>query len=261
MPKHPSRYSPNVGTGKQPKRASDGNRAPYLYGERWRRARKAFLAKHPVCVQCEREGKLAAASVVDHIRPHRGDLALFWDINNWQALCKQHHDRKTATEDSAFALSANTYSVVLVAGAPGSGKNEYIKRRAALNDLVVDVDALAAAISAVPINKYNKPKAVLATSLALRDAFYGMLARRDTAVRMATTVWVITTNSSTTGRAAIADKIKAGSIVVLSRPMEACRQYVSKDTAAGGILKKINEWSYPPVVASNELVQKVVVDA
>lgn len=30
--------------------------------------------------------------VVDHIKPHKGDAALFWDAANWQALCPDHHD-------------------------------------------------------------------------------------------------------------------------------------------------------------------------
>jgi 5-methylcytosine-specific restriction endonuclease McrA len=41
---------------------------------------------------CQANGKVTAASVVDHIIPHRGDDALFWDLSNWQALCKPHHD-------------------------------------------------------------------------------------------------------------------------------------------------------------------------
>lgn len=40
-----------------------------------------------------------AATVVDHIIPHRGDQKLFWDRSNWQALCKSCHDSKTMTED------------------------------------------------------------------------------------------------------------------------------------------------------------------
>jgi 5-methylcytosine-specific restriction endonuclease McrA len=41
---------------------------------------------------CQSNGRVTAAAVVDHIKPHRGDAALFWDVTNWQALCKQHHD-------------------------------------------------------------------------------------------------------------------------------------------------------------------------
>lgn len=66
--------------------------ADRLYGRAWQAARKAFLTAHPLCVYCERMGKVVAASVVDHVTPHKGDLALFWDRGNWQALCKPCHD-------------------------------------------------------------------------------------------------------------------------------------------------------------------------
>ena len=39
------------------------------------------------------------ATVVDHIKPHRGDKKLFWDRGNWQPLCEHHHNVKTMTED------------------------------------------------------------------------------------------------------------------------------------------------------------------
>ena len=69
------------------------------YGRSWQKARKQYLAAHPMCVLCQKEGRYRKATVVDHIIPHRGDETLFWDKNNWQALCKQHHDKKTLTED------------------------------------------------------------------------------------------------------------------------------------------------------------------
>lgn len=69
------------------------------YDSRWRRARSRYLKAHPLCVRCKAERKLAKASVVDHIVPHRGDEKLFWDKSNWHALCKNCHDSKTMTED------------------------------------------------------------------------------------------------------------------------------------------------------------------
>ena len=44
-------------------------------------------------------GERVQAQVVDHIVPHRGDKELFWDKNNWQALCFSCHSSKTATMD------------------------------------------------------------------------------------------------------------------------------------------------------------------
>ncbi len=75
------------------------------YGARWRKASAAFIRAHPLC-QCNecQEGKLRTlpSQVTDHRIPHRGDMRLFWDSSNWQAMNKACHDRKTATEDGGF---------------------------------------------------------------------------------------------------------------------------------------------------------------
>ncbi|HGN1703986.1 TPA: HNH endonuclease, partial [Proteus mirabilis] len=77
-----------------------------VYGGRWAKARLAFLNEHPLCVMCQEQGRITAATVVDHIIPHRlkealesGDKeriakaqALFWDKNNFQSLCELHHN-------------------------------------------------------------------------------------------------------------------------------------------------------------------------
>ena len=72
------------------------------YDSRWRKARTWYLKRNPLCVECEKKGKLTPATVIDHVVPHRGDKELFWDMSNWQALCKPCHDRKTAKEDGGF---------------------------------------------------------------------------------------------------------------------------------------------------------------
>ena len=71
------------------------------YNSRWQKAREAYLKAHPLCVKCmaKQPAQYVEATVVDHIIPHRGDQKLFWDRNNWQALCKPCHDKKTGEED------------------------------------------------------------------------------------------------------------------------------------------------------------------
>ena len=69
------------------------------YGARWQRARTFYLNAHPLCCYCEREKRVSAASIVDHIKPHKGDEALFWDSGNWQPLCKPCHDTIKAQEE------------------------------------------------------------------------------------------------------------------------------------------------------------------
>ena len=73
-------------------RADKTSSAQRGYGYKWQNARKQWLAQHPLCVMCKAQGRITAATVVDHIRPHKGDQRLFWDTSNWQSLCKRHHD-------------------------------------------------------------------------------------------------------------------------------------------------------------------------
>ncbi|MEQ8154481.1 MAG: HNH endonuclease signature motif containing protein [Clostridiaceae bacterium] len=76
-----------------------GSAASRGYDSKWRTVSKIYLKRNPLCVSCLKDIKFVEAAVVDHIIPHRGDKALFWDESNWQALCKRCHDVKTMTED------------------------------------------------------------------------------------------------------------------------------------------------------------------
>ena len=58
------------------------------------------LLREPFCRECAKRGWRTRATVVDHMRPHRGDWELFTDRNNLQSLCKRCHDRKTAFEQA-----------------------------------------------------------------------------------------------------------------------------------------------------------------
>jgi 5-methylcytosine-specific restriction enzyme A len=99
--KPPLHRPPGIKGAAEVKRELDRQRpsaAARGYGSRWRRARKRFLRRHPLCGTCREAGRLQASTVVDHIVPHRGDPVLFWDESNWAASCKRCHDAKTARE-------------------------------------------------------------------------------------------------------------------------------------------------------------------
>lgn len=70
------------------------------YGPKWRRARLEFLKANPVCIYCLRERRIRDAEVVDHKIPHRGDMVLFWDRTNWQALCGTCHNTTKKREEA-----------------------------------------------------------------------------------------------------------------------------------------------------------------
>lgn len=67
------------------------------YDAQWERESKAYLAVYSSCRRCGQ-----AATLVDHIQPHKGNQALFWNRANWQPLCipchsgaKQSEERRT----------------------------------------------------------------------------------------------------------------------------------------------------------------------
>jgi len=78
------------------------NAAARGYTYRWQKVSAGWLRSHPLCAHCEAAGRIKAASEVDHIVPHKGDMAIFWDNTNWQSLCHSCHSTKTATEDGGF---------------------------------------------------------------------------------------------------------------------------------------------------------------
>lgn len=64
----------------------------------WKQNRAMQLLLQPYCQECAKYGIRRRATDVDHIIPHRGDLALFNDTKNLQSLCHSCHSKKTIRE-------------------------------------------------------------------------------------------------------------------------------------------------------------------
>jgi len=84
-----------------------GDRYARGYTHEWSKRALLFRQRFPLCgmrpggrvpvmSQCYDEGRLTAAEQVDHVVPHKGDMDLFWDEDNWQALCASCGGRKSA---------------------------------------------------------------------------------------------------------------------------------------------------------------------
>ena len=63
------------------------------YTSRWVKVSAMFRRRNPLCAMCAELGLITPSAVTDHIVPHRGDQRLFWDRNNWQALCMRCHSK------------------------------------------------------------------------------------------------------------------------------------------------------------------------
>jgi 5-methylcytosine-specific restriction enzyme A len=100
----------------QQRRESDahrGNSHQRGYDRRWREYAKAFLMASPLCEGLDyyehgerkhlnsHPGIVTAATLVDHVRPHKGDVALFWATDSHQSGCTRCHSAK-AKYDGAW---------------------------------------------------------------------------------------------------------------------------------------------------------------
>lgn len=71
---------------------------------RWQALRLRVLARDGcTCQRCGRIESDTSQLVADHVMPHRGDVALFWDVGNLQTLCAPCHNSAKQAEERGGA--------------------------------------------------------------------------------------------------------------------------------------------------------------
>ena len=68
---------------------------PFYLSVQWRAFRDWYISRHPVCEQCEKDGRLTRATMVDHIVELKDGGAAISE-SNVQSLCWKCHGVKTA---------------------------------------------------------------------------------------------------------------------------------------------------------------------
>lgn len=199
-----------------------GSAAERGYDHHWRHIRQAFLKANPLCVRCEQQGTVAVATDIDHIVPKR------WggkDIEfNLQALCHECHSRKTQRETRRGRWTGDRMArVILVGGPPGAGKTRYVSEHMSTDDVVLDVDALAAALTGRPW--YERTDAQLHLALDVREF---LLLRLKQPVDVFT-AWVITSAASPEERADIAAQCGAVRAIMVMAPFDVCMARIRND--------------------------------
>lgn len=78
------------------------------YGREWRKVRARYVAEHPLCEQCQKDGRLTPTQEVHHILPleHGGTH----DEANLRALCKPCHSRQSALDGDRWRQQLRAYS-------------------------------------------------------------------------------------------------------------------------------------------------------
>lgn len=129
---------------------------------------------HPLCNRCG-----AAAEVVHHIKGAREHEHLRFDADNFEALCSPCHNKETGNEIQERRSSLDlpikpfTCKVTAIVGPPCAGKLAIVRNSAGSSDLIVDLDALGAALSATA--QYGLSTRLLPFVLKVRSHIFQLL--------------------------------------------------------------------------------------
>ena len=78
------------------------------YGRAWRAIRARYIATHPLCEDCEKQGILTPVAEVHHILPlERGGTH---DEANLRSLCKPCHSRQSAIDGDRWRREPTVYA-------------------------------------------------------------------------------------------------------------------------------------------------------
>ncbi len=67
---------------------------------RWAEVRRIVIARDTYCQMCIARDILQGIDVVDHKKPHKGNVVLFWTLSNLWGLCTTCHSSAKQREES-----------------------------------------------------------------------------------------------------------------------------------------------------------------
>lgn len=246
----------------------------------WRKGRLAFLSQQPLCERCLANGRTTPATVVNHRKPHKGDVVLFFQWENWEATCKPHHDSDIQSEERrgySTKIGIDGYPVdtahpanggrpivtpglgpishpywfrptfvpmTIVCGPPASGKTTYVANHKGQGDVVFDLDAIAIDLYKRPLSNLDSDQRI--KCIKARNERMGKLMWAK-AKGIHGHAWLIVSEPDGRKRQWWADKVKPSSIVVIETSAAECiarakAQQGNGHTRASNVDQAIQQW-------------------
>jgi hypothetical protein len=198
------------------------------YGYAWEKLRAIVLRRDGgLCVPCKSVGVFKVGNSVDHIIPKSqgGDDSL----ENLQTICKACHTVKTAFESAAGKsvalpgwLPKASIPVHVVCGPAGAGKSSYVVERARSDELVLDLDEIAAKLSGLPL--YGANFETIMAAIRVRNKLLASLADTKCAFSAA---WLIVAAGSPSKRAFWEGKY--GAVHIMQTSKDECVRRIQQD--------------------------------
>lgn len=129
--------------------------------------------------------------------------------------------RKTFTGQ---VMKSEKKRVLIVSGAPGSGKTHYVKAHLQPGDIALDFDYLTAAL-ALDDRLYGDREPQLHVALAAREAIFDTISKREGSWN---TAYIITARKDPARVQELADRL-GGEIVRMSTTLERCKEQIRND--------------------------------
>jgi len=214
----------------------------FYSGKAWRNCRDAYVKSvGGLCERCLAQGLIVPGEEVHHKKrltpANVGDPSVSLDFANLELLCKECHlqehlqDRQAVTDQSGHACQRVKdgmpvpMTAHVVAGAPGSGKSHYVSMKAGSKDIIWDMDAVAASISAASLHADHG--FMMGLLLAMRDAFIQEVAARAGNWE---TAWFITSSSSDDQLAYFQRRLSAD-LIMIPATLDECLEHIDKDNS------------------------------
>lgn len=182
------------------------------YGRNERRRRSDHVRAHVeqygwVCPGWRRDAHASTDLTADHVIPQAAGGRVGGSL---RVLCRSCNSSRQAELDTPVVPGL---ALTLVAGPPGVGKNAHVREHAGERDLVIDPDALAAALQVGGTGLYQHVDAHGPFVAEARDAVLDRLALGNHDVRRA---WVINTAARRAVRESYRRRYGARVVVVLA---------------------------------------------